>query len=85
MLEKTESEDHKQPQVGRQMPNVVIFGGPNGAGKTTLAHTLLPDFLRITEYVNADQIADGLSSFNPTSVAFDAGRTMLKRIHDLAT
>jgi predicted ABC-type ATPase len=66
------------------MPTVVIFGGPNGAGKTTLAQTLLPGFLHITEYVNADQIAGGLSSFNPISVAFDAGRTMLRRIHDLA-
>jgi len=36
------------------------------------------------EYVNADTIALGLSSFQPETVAFDAGRMMLKRLHDLA-
>lgn len=65
------------------MPHVYVIGGPNGAGKTTLAETLLPDYLKVAEYVNADHIAGGLSAFNPEAVSLEAGRLMLKRIHEL--
>src|SRR5438105_9399293 len=64
--------------------NVVVIAGPNGAGKTTLAPFLLRDKLEVLEYVNADPIALGLSGFDPASVAIEAGRVMLKRLHDLA-
>jgi predicted ABC-type ATPase len=66
------------------MPTVYVIGGPNGAGKTTLAETLLPHYLKVSEYVNADRIAGGLSAFNPGAVAIEAGRLMVKRMHDLA-
>ncbi|GAB3639799.1 zeta toxin family protein [Spirosoma arcticum] len=62
------------------MPNLYILAGPNGAGKTTAAYTLLPQFLDVIEFVNADEIARGLSPFNVDSVAFEAGRLMLQRI-----
>lgn len=65
-------------------PQVVVIGGPNGAGKTTLAPFLLRDTLGVLEYVNADPIALGLSGFDPGSVALQAGRVMLNRLHDLA-
>jgi predicted ABC-type ATPase len=65
-------------------PQVVIIAGPNGAGKSTLAPFLLRDMLDLQDYVNADPIALGLSGFNPSSVAFKAGRVMMKRLHDLA-
>src|SRR6266571_1131293 len=65
-------------------PQVVVIAGPNGAGKTTLAPFLLRDKLGLLEYVNADPIALGLSGFDPGSVAFEAGRVMLNRLHDLA-
>jgi predicted ABC-type ATPase len=65
-------------------PQVIIIAGPNGAGKTTLAPYLLRDKLGVLEYVNADPIALGLSGFDPGSVAFEAGRVMLNRLHDLA-
>ena len=35
------------------------------------------------EFVNADEIARGLSPFNPGSVAIKAGRLMLQRMDDL--
>ena len=35
------------------------------------------------EFVNADEIAKGLSPFNPESVAIEAGRLMLQRMDDL--
>ncbi len=57
-----------------------IISGCNGAGKTTASFTLLPDVLGVEEFVNADEIAAGLSPFNPARVALDAGRLMLKRI-----
>ncbi|MDE5724895.1 MAG: zeta toxin family protein [Duncaniella sp.] len=60
-----------------------IISGCNGAGKTTASFTLLPDVLGVDEFVNADEIAAGLSPFNPAKVAMDAGRLMLKRIGDL--
>ena len=65
------------------MPNLYIIAGPNGAGKTTAAYTLLPDVLNVNEFVNADEIARGLSPFNAESVAFEAGRIMLQRINHL--
>jgi predicted ABC-type ATPase len=67
------------------MPVVVVIAGPNGAGKSTSAPGLLRDALGITTFVNADEIARGLAGFDPEAVAFEAGRIMLERIHELAT
>lgn len=63
--------------------NLYIISGCNGAGKTTASYTVLPKILECKEFVNADEIAKGLSPFNPESVAFEAGRLMLQRIDDL--
>ena len=62
---------------------IVFIAGPNGAGKTTTARLLLPTFFRANEFVNADEIAKGLSPFNPQSVNFTAGKIMLQRIATL--
>ena len=66
------------------MPNIFVIAGPNGAGKSTAARTMLPAFLDCVEFVNADDIARGLSAFRPESVALLAGRMMLKRLDELA-
>lgn len=63
--------------------NLYIIAGCNGAGKTTASYTVLPEILHCKEFVNADEIARGLSPFNPESVAIEAGRLMLQRIEDL--
>jgi len=60
-----------------------IIAGCNGAGKTTASFTLLPEILDCKEFVNADEIAKGLSPFQPEKVAIEAGRLMLKRIDEL--
>jgi predicted ABC-type ATPase len=65
------------------MPNLYIIAGCNGAGKTTASYTVLPEILACREFVNADNIAAGISPFNPESVAIEAGRIMLKRIGEL--
>ena len=64
-------------------PRLYIIAGCNGAGKTTASFTVLPDALDCREFVNADEIARGLSPFNPEEMAIDAGRLMLKRIQQL--
>jgi predicted ABC-type ATPase len=63
--------------------NLYIIAGCNGAGKTTASFTILVDSLDCKEFVNADEIAKGLSPFQPEKVAFEAGRIMLVRINDL--
>ncbi|MET4143142.1 zeta toxin family protein [Pedobacter sp. UYP1] len=65
------------------MANLYIIAGCNGAGKTTASNTILPEILNCMEFVNADNIACGLSPFNPESVAFESGRIMLRRIREL--
>jgi predicted ABC-type ATPase len=65
------------------MPNLYIISGCNGAGKTTASYTVLPEMLQCKEFVNADEIAKGLSPFQPEKVAIEAGRIMLKRIQEL--
>ena len=65
------------------MPNLYIIAGCNGAGKTTASLTILPEMLNCREFVNADNIAAGLSPFNPESVAIEAGRLMLTRVREL--
>jgi predicted ABC-type ATPase len=65
------------------MPFLYIIAGCNGAGKTTASYTVLPEMLDCKEFVNADEIAKGLSPFQPETVAFEAGRIMLHRIKEL--
>ncbi|TAH04283.1 MAG: zeta toxin [Sphingobacteriales bacterium] len=65
------------------MPNLYIIAGCNGAGKTTASFTVLPDILNCREFVNADNIAAGLSPFNVESVTVAAGRIMLLRMNEL--
>ena len=63
--------------------NLYIIAGCNGAGKTTASFTILPEILDCKEFVNADEIAKGLSPFQPDKVALEAGRIMINRINDL--
>lgn len=64
-------------------PSLYIIAGCNGAGKTTASFTILPQILDCKEFVNADEIARGLSPFQPEKAAFEAGRIMLRRIDEL--
>ncbi|HEV7403839.1 MAG TPA: AAA family ATPase [Chthoniobacteraceae bacterium] len=63
-------------------PILCILGGCNGAGKTTLARELLPR-LGIMRFLNADEIARGLSPLDPSLSAFRAGRLVLEEARAL--
>ena len=66
-------------------PYVIVIAGPNGAGKSTAAPDILQGTMAVTEFVNADVIARGLSAFKPESVSVSAGKLMLRRLDELAT
>ena len=63
--------------------NLYIVAGCNGAGKTTASFTILPEMLDCYEFVNADEIAKGLSPFQPKKSAIEAGKIMLHRMEYL--
>ena len=65
-------------------PQVVILAGPNGVGKSTSAPLLLRGALGVSEFVNADVIATGLSAFAPETTEIQAGKLLLNRIRHLA-
>jgi predicted ABC-type ATPase len=64
------------------MPNLYIIAGCNGAGKTTSSFTVLPEMLKCDIFINADEIARGLSPLKPELSSIEAGRLMLKKIND---
>jgi len=65
------------------MPILYIIAGCNGAGKTTASLTILPEILECKQFVNADNIAYGLSPFDVESVAIEAAKIMLHSIEEL--
>ena len=69
--------------TGERKKHAVMIGGPNGAGKTSWAYRQLPATLAITEFVNADEIARGLSPLDPEGIALSAGRLMIARLNEL--
>lgn len=65
------------------MPNLYIISGCNGAGKTTASYAMFPEILDCKEFINADEIAKGLSPFQPETASIEAGRLMLKRMDEM--
>ncbi|PXV68794.1 putative ABC-type ATPase [Dysgonomonas alginatilytica] len=65
------------------MPNLYIISGCNGAGKTTASYTMLPEMLECKEFINADEIAKGLSPFQPEKASIEAGRIMIRRMEEM--
>jgi len=65
------------------MKQLYIIAGCNGAGKTSASYAMLPQILNCKEFVNADEIARGLSPFQPETASIEAGRLMLARINKL--
>ena len=61
----------------RRHPRCYIIAGPNGSGKTTFALKFLPKTAGCHHFVNADEIARGLSPLNPSAVLIQATRIFL--------
>ena len=54
--------------------NLYIIAGCNGAGKTTASYTILPEIIECKEFVNADEIAKGLSPFQSEIKSYSYGK-----------
>jgi predicted ABC-type ATPase len=63
-------------------PTIYLIAGCNGAGKTTFAKEFLPS-IGVVRFLNADEIARGLSPLKPEAVAFKAGRLLLTELREL--
>jgi predicted ABC-type ATPase len=62
------------------MKRITMVAGPNGAGKTTTVFALLSQQKELYEdFLNADEIARGLSPLHPESMAAVAGELLIKR------
>jgi len=63
-------------------PTIYLIAGCNGAGKTTFATEFLPKEVKCLRFLNADEIARGLSPLDPSASAVKAGRLLLAEIRD---
>jgi predicted ABC-type ATPase len=63
-------------------PTIYVIAGCNGAGKTTFAKEFLPKEVKCLRFLNADEIARGLSPFDPAAGAMRAGRILLSEFKE---
>jgi predicted ABC-type ATPase len=63
-------------------PTIYVIAGCNGAGKTTFAMEFLPKGVKCLRFLNADEIARGLSPLDPDASALKAGRILLEGFRD---
>ncbi|MCW5558647.1 MAG: AAA family ATPase [Verrucomicrobiae bacterium] len=61
-------------------PTLYVIAGCNGAGKTTFAREFLPREAKCLRFLNADEIARGLSPLKPSAGAVQAARLLLAQI-----
>lgn len=61
-------------------PTLYLFAGSNGAGKTTFARAYLRQLDPVPRFLNADEIARGLSPLDPQKLSVKAGKLLLHEI-----
>lgn len=61
-------------------PTLYLIAGCNGAGKTTFAREFLPHEVKCLRFLNADEIARGISPLKPSAGAMQAARVLLKQV-----
>ena len=61
-------------------PTIYLIAGCNGAGKTTFAKEFLPKEVKCLRFLNADEIARGLSPLKPSAGAVQAARLLLAQV-----
>lgn len=64
------------------VPTIYLIAGCNGAGKTTFAMEFLPKEVKCLRFLNADEIARGLSPLMPSAGAIRAVRLLLAQLKD---
>lgn len=64
---------------GKQ-PRCYVVAGPNGAGKTTFALKYLPRIASCYDFINADEIAKGLSPLDYEAGLLKAGKIFLETL-----
>ena len=70
----------RRESVPAVKPTIYLIAGPNGVGKTTFAREFLPKEVKCARFMNADEVARGLSPFAPEAAAIRAGRVVLGEI-----
>lgn len=63
-------------------PTIYLIAGCNGAGKTTFAKEFLPKEVKYLRFLNADEIARGLSPLKPSAGAVQAARLLLTQVDE---
>ena len=61
-------------------PTIYLIAGCNGAGKTTFAKEFLPMEVKCLRFLNADEIARGLSPLDPAASAAKAARLLIGEV-----
>lgn len=64
-----------------KQPQCYVIAGPNGAGKTTFALKYLPLIASCYDFINADEIARGLSPLNFEAGLLRAGKIFLETLN----
>ena len=65
-----------------QPPTIYLIAGCNGAGKTTFAREFLPKEVKCLRFLNADELARGLSPLKPSAGAVRAARLLLTQVDE---
>ena len=63
-------------------PTIYLIAGCSGAGKTTFAKEFLPKEVKCLRFLNADEIARGLSPLKPSAGAIRAARLLLTQVDE---
>jgi len=69
-------------QMPAKPPTIYLIAGCNGAGKTTFAKEFLPKEVKCLRFLNADEIARGLSPLKPSAGAVRAARLLLTQVDE---
>lgn len=69
-------------EMPAESPTIYVIAGCNGAGKTTFAKEFLPKEVKCLRFLNADEIARGLSPLKPSAGAVRAARLLLTQMNE---
>ena len=78
-LESTDRDSFELLTTMPATPTIYLIAGCNGAGKTTFAMEFLPKEVKCLRFLNADEIARGLSPLRPSAGAIQAARVLSPR------